>query len=333
MTDELALAQKAMEISGSSILRAALRLSDSFRESVRVIASHPGKIAITGVGKSGRIAEKLAATFSGTGTPALFLHAGEALHGDSGVVAPSDPVIAVSKSGNSPELLRLVQILARTSPVIAIVGDPKSALARASTYVLDAAVETESDPFNLVPSASSSVALALGHALAIAVMMKKGFDPRQFGERHPDGDLGRLLTCTVGEAMIPCAEVARVAPSSALREVLIEMTKWPTGAACVVNSEGTLAGLITDGDIRRCLERFSDIRTVSASDVMTHRPTVVNPDATLFTAARLMENGPRQLSVLPVVEGSGRLIGVLRLHDVIRAEIVLASSKLPAATP
>jgi arabinose-5-phosphate isomerase len=311
-----------MEISGGSILRAAARLSDSFREAVKLIASHPGKIAVTGVGKSGRIGEKLAATFSSTGTPAVFLHAGEALHGDSGVIAAGDPVIATSKSGRSPELLRLVAMLSKSSPVIAITGDIKSPLASASNVVLNAEVDAESDPYNLVPSASSSVALALGHALAIAVMMKKGFDPAQFAGRHPDGDLGRLLTRTVRESMLSCAEIARVAPGSMLREVLIEMTKWPTGAACVVGGDGVLRGLITDGDIRRCLERFSDIRTVAASDVMTRSPIVVSPSATLFEAARLMENRPRQLSVLPVAESDGNLIGLIRLHDVVRAQVV-----------
>jgi arabinose-5-phosphate isomerase len=322
LIDELALARRAMEISGGSILRAAARLSDSFCEAVQVIAGHPGKIALTGVGKSGRIAEKLAATFSSTGTPAVFLHAGEALHGDSGVIGPGDPLIAVSKSGNSPELLRLVQMFSMTSAVIAITGNPKSALAGVSSMVLNAEVEAESDPYNLVPSASSSVALALGHALAIAVMMRKGFDPRRFAERHPDGELGRLLNRTVRESMLACAEIAKVPPGSMLREVLIEMTKWPTGAACVVSEDGRLDGLITDGDIRRCLERYSDILAVAASEVMTRSPIVVSPGATLFEAARLMENRPRQLSVLPVTESDGRLIGLIRLHDVVRAQVV-----------
>jgi len=322
LNDELELARKAMEISGRAILSASARLSCSFLEAAALIASHSGKIAITGIGKSGRIAEKLAATFSSTGSPAVFVHAGEALHGDSGVIASGDPVVAVSKSGNSPELLRLVAILAKTSPVIAIVGDPKSALASAAAIVLNAEVATESDPYNLIPTASSSVALALGHALAIAVMMRKGFDPRQFAERHPDGDLGRLLTRTVRESMLACAEIARVAPSAMLRDVLIEMTKWPAGAACVVDANGGLQGLITDGDIRRCLERFSDTHAVAARDVMTRNPIVVSPKATLFEAARLMENRPRQLSVLPVTEPDRRLIGLIRLHDVVRAQVV-----------
>jgi arabinose-5-phosphate isomerase len=321
LIDELALAKRAMEISGASILRAAARLSDSFREAVRLIASHSGKIIVTGLGKSGRVAEKLAATFSSTGTPAVFLHAGEALHGDSGVVSPSDPVIAISNRGSSPELLRLVWMLAKTSPIIAIVGDSKSRLAKASTLVLDAEVEAESDPYNLVPSASCSVALALGDALAIAVMMKKGFNPRQFATRHPSGELGRLLTRTVRESMLGCEEVARIAPETMLRDVLIEMTRFPTGAACVVGADGKLQGLITDGDIRRCLEQFPDIHSVAASKMMTRSPIVVNPDATLFEAAQLMENRPRQLSVLPVAEPDGPLIGLIRLHDVVRAQI------------
>ena len=322
LSDELELARTAMGVSGHAILRAADRLSDSFTAAVRLIAGHPGKIVVTGVGKSGRIAAKLAATFSSTGTPAVFLHAGEALHGDSGMVCAGDPVIALSKSGNSPELLKLVTLLERKSPVIAITGNVSSPLAAAATHVIDAEVEVESDPFNLIPSASSSVALALGHALAIAVMTKKGFDPSRFVERHPGGDLGRLLTRTVHETMLGPHEIAQVAAGASLREVLIGMTKWPTGAACVVEPDGTLRGLITDGDIRRCLERFDDIRMVRAADVMTHKPVAISPDATLFEAARLMENRPRQLSVLPVQQGDGLLLGLLRLHDVVRAQVV-----------
>ena len=309
-----------MEISGRAILRAAARLSGSFTEAVQTLAAHPGKIIFTGVGKSGRIAEKLAATFSSTGTPSLFLHAGDALHGDSGVVSPGDPVVAVSKSGNSPELLKLIALLATASPIVAITGDTKSGLAEMAAITLDAQVEIESDPFNLVPSASSSVALALGHTLAIAVMTRKGWNPARFGERHPDGDLGRLLTRRVKETMVALPEIARVASTKTLRDVLIEMTKWPTGAACVVNGDGAIEGLITDGDIRRCLERFPDIRTVSALEVMTRAPITIGPEATLFEAARLMENRPRQLSVLPVVDGR-QLRGLLRLHDVVRAQV------------
>ena len=310
-----------MQTSGLAILQAAERLSDPFREAVQLIANHHGKIAVTGVGKSGRIAEKLAATFSSTGTPAVFLHAGEALHGDSGVITAGDPIVAVSKSGASAELVTLASMLEGSSPVIAITGNLNSPLADAARLVLDAGVDRESDPYNLVPSASASVALALGHALAIAVMMRKGFEPSHFLERHPDGELGRLLTRTVHETMIPWPEIARIAPSSQLREVLIEMTHWPTGAACVVGVGDTLEGLITDGDIRRCLERFDDIRSVAASDLMTRDPVVVRPGATLFEAVQLMEYRPRQLSVLPVVDEEGRLLGLLRLHDVVRAEL------------
>ncbi len=310
-----------METSGRAILRAAERLSDSFRDVVGLIATHSGKIAVTGVGKSGRIAEKLAATFSSTGTPAVFLHAGEALHGDSGVVAEGDPIVAVSKSGCSAELLALVSMLEKSSPVIAITGNLQSPLAARSRFILDASVDSESDPYNLVPSSSSSVALALGHALAIAVMMRKGIDPSRFAERHPDGELGRLLTRTVRETMIPAPGIARIAPASGLRDVLIAMTRWPAGAACVVDENEKLAGLITDGDIRRCLERFEDISRVAACDLMTQNPVVVRPEATLFDAVQLMENRPRQLSVLPVVEEDGRLLGLLRLHDVVRAQV------------
>lgn len=309
-----------MEISGNAILRAAGALSPAFLQAVSLIAGHSGKLVLTGVGKSGRIAEKLAATFSSTGTPAVFLHAGEALHGDSGVVAAGDPVVAVSKSGQSSELLKLVGMLPPRSPVIALTGDVRSTLATVAAVVLDASVECEADPLGLVPSASSSVALALGHALAIAVMLRKGWNPAQFAAHHPEGDLGRLLTRTVRGAMVVVAEVACVGVQTTLREVLIEMTRRPTGAACVVNG-AVLRGLITDGDIRRSLERFSDIQTVSAHDVMTRTPISIGPAATLFEAARLMENRPRQLLVLPVVE-DGRLVGLLRLHDVVRAQLV-----------
>lgn len=312
-----------MEISGHAVIRAASKLDERFSTAAGLIARHQGKIILTGVGKSGRVAESLAATFSSTGTPAVFLHAGEALHGDSGVVQAGDPVIAVSKSGNSYELVQLASMLvANSSPIVAIVGNPGSPLAAAATCILDASVESESDPYNLVPSASSGVALALGQALAIAVMTRKGFNPAQFADRHPEGDLGRLLTKTVGATMLGRDSIACVAPSSSLREVLIEMTRWPAGAACVVEPDGKMAGLITEGDIRRSLERFADIHAVKAADVMTRTPVRIRPEANLFEALQLMENRPRQLSVLPVVDDAdGLLLGLLRLHDVVRTQV------------
>jgi arabinose-5-phosphate isomerase len=310
--------QAAMEAEASAILAAAGRLNSSFDRAVEAIAGHTGKIVVTGVGKSGRVGQKIVSTFSSLGAPAVFLHPTEAVHGDLGVYAPEDPTILISKSGATPELLRLVCVLRELrSPLIGVLGAMNSPLAGQVDILLDATVRAEADPHNLAPTSSAAVAMALGDALAIAVMRARGFTPQEFAMYHPAGQLGRHLSLAVREVMHGPEQSAFVAARDSLKQVVIVMTQRPLGAACVVDAEGRLEGLVTEGDLRRALQAHDDIRTLSAGEVMTPRPVTIAPDARLHEALRLMEDRPSQIYVLPVVDPATRkCLGLLRLHDI-----------------
>ncbi len=317
----LEAAKRAMEIEAQAIARAAERLDGNLSRAVDLILEHPGKVVVTGLGKSGHVARKIVATLCSTGTPAVFLHAAEASHGDLGVYAPGDPTLMVSKSGATAELLQMVPFLSELpSETIGILGTPSSPLAAEMDVVLDASVERESDPDNIAPTASATVALALGHALAIALMRARNFGVEDFGRFHPGGHLGRGVRMTVREVMHAEGEVAWVKPHDTLHDVVIAMSHYPLGAACVVDPAGVLIGLITDGDLRRALQAHDDIRGLRATDVMTAEPITIDPDTRLMDALRLMEDRPSQISVLPVRELSTRVcLGLLRLHDIYRA--------------
>jgi arabinose-5-phosphate isomerase len=313
----LPIARSLLDAEARAIARASSRLGAGFERAVSLIMDGSGKVVATGIGKSGFVARKLAATLCATGTPAAYLHPAEAVHGDLGLVEPGDIVILISKSGSTDELVRLLPRLQQAGTQrIGILGNVDSPIGRACDAVLDASVECEGDPHNLVPAASAITATALGDALAVALMQAREFSPEQFGAFHPGGQLGRNLRLRVSDVMHSDAEVPWVRPGDALRDVVIAMTRLPLGAACVLNGDGTLAGLITDGDLRRALERHEDIRGLRACDVMAARPLTVAPDASLREALVLMERRPRQLSVLPVVEVDGRAAGLLRLHDI-----------------
>ena len=315
--DWLAAARAAMEIEAASIARAAARLDGALIRAVDLILAHPGKVVATGIGKSGHIARKIVATLCSTGTAAVFLHPAEAVHGDLGIYTPGDPTILISKHGTSGELLALVPLLREfRSPLIGILGSASSPLAAHMDVLLDASVEREADPNNLAPTASAVTALALGHALAIALMRARNFTPEEFGRFHPAGQLGRNLRLCVSQAMHRGAEAAMVAPEAPLKEVIIAMTRCPLGAACVVTADGALAGFLTDGDLRRALTMHDDIRALRAADVMTRSPVTIGPAASLAEALERMEQRPSQISALPVVDDAGRALGILRLHDI-----------------
>jgi arabinose-5-phosphate isomerase len=319
----LEAARQAMHIEAEAVNRAAQRLDGNLSCAVELILAHPGKLVVTGLGKSGLVARKIVATLCSTGTPAVFLHASEAAHGDLGLYSPGDPTLMVSKSGNSFELLRLIPFL-RDLPSrrIGIVGNASSPLAAEMDVVLDASVEREADPDNIAPTASSAVALALGHALAVALMRARNFSPEDFGRFHPGGHLGRSLRLTVREVMHGRDEIAWAGPEDSLKQVVIAMTHYPHGAACIIDVSQHLCGLITDGDVRRALQAHDDIRGLSAAAVMTVNPSTIDPDARLQEALRMMEDRPSQISVLPVVErSSGACLGLLRLHDIYRSEM------------
>ncbi|MBZ5581955.1 MAG: KpsF/GutQ family sugar-phosphate isomerase [Acidobacteriia bacterium] len=311
----LAAARAAIEIEAAALARAAGRLDGELIRAVDLILAHPGKVVVTGIGKSGHIARKLVATLCSTGTASVFLHPAEAVHGDLGIYTQGDPTVVISKNGSSAELLALAPILREfRSPLIGILGNGVSPLAAQMDVLLDASVEREADPNNLAPTASAAAALALGDALAIALMCARNFTPEEFGRFHPGGQLGRNLHLSVGEAMH--TEAAFVCPEASLRDVIIAMTRRPLGGACVVSAGGRLAGFITDGDLRRALTTHEDLRGLCAADVMTSTPVTVGPEVTLGEALELMERRPSQISVLPVVAADGRALGVIRLHDI-----------------
>ena len=310
-----------METEAQAILSVSKRLADKNDQSliaaVEAILGHSGKLIVTGLGKSGHVARQIAATLQSTGTPAVFLHPTEAAHGDLGVCQPGDSVLMISKSGATAELLDLVPALHAFDPAfLGILGNPSSPLAREMDVVLDASVQREADPEGFTPTASSAVALAIGHALAVALMQARGFTAEHFSRLHAGGQLGRNLRLRVGDAMHRGDEVAWVAPEDSLKHVVIAMSQRPLGAACVVSRDGILTGLITDGDVRRALQAHDDIRTLRACDVMTARPSTLAPEALLHEALAFMEDRPSQISVVPVVDGEHRCLGLLRLHDI-----------------
>lgn len=313
----LQAARSAMEIEARSVTCAAARLDGELIRAVELILAHPGKVVVTGIGKSGHIARKIVATFCSTGTAAVFLHPAEAVHGDLGVYTPGDPTVLISKNGTSRELLALVPMLRDFhSPLIGILGSASSPLAARLDVMLDATVEREADADNLAPTASAVTALSLGHALAIALMNARHFTAEQFGRFHPGGQLGRNLRMSVREAMHAGDDAAFVEPGASLKEMIITMTQRPLGGACVVSSDGRLAGFVTDGDLRRALTMHDDIRGLCAADVMTTKPVTIGPNATLAAALELMEHRRSQISVLPVIDEGGHALGIIRLHDV-----------------
>jgi len=320
----LSVARSVLQAESRAIAAAAARLDQCLPRAVQLILDHQGKVVVSGVGKSGHIGQKIAATLASTGTPAVFLHAAEAVHGDLGIYTPGDPSILISKSGSTAELLRLVPILRQfRSPLIAIVGNPKSPLARQADIVMDARVEREADTLNLAPTCSTTVALALGDALAVSLMHARQFSLQDFARYHPGGQIGRNLWLRVADVMHQGEDVAWVRLDTPLRQVIIAMTERPLGAACVVDEEFSLLGLVTDGDLRRALLAHEDIRQLRSADCMSRKPLTVAPEASLREAIRLMEDRSSQISVLPVLDPkTRRCLGLVRIHDIYQPELV-----------
>jgi arabinose-5-phosphate isomerase len=327
MTDKahwLAAARSATQIEAEAVLAASNRLGDSLLSAVELILGHAGKVVVTGMGKSGHAARQIAATLQSTGTPSVFLHPTEAGHGDLGICQPGDCVVMISKSGSTEELLDLVAPLrAFGARFIGILGNLRSPLAAEMDAVLDASVQREADPDGYTPTASTMVALALGHALAVALMQARGFTAEHFRRYHPAGQLGHNLRLRVRDVMHAGDEVAWVKAVDTLKHVVIEMSQRPLGAACVIAEDRRLLGLITDGDVRRALRNHDDIRPLRASAVMTAAPVHIGPDALVHEALRLMEDRPSQIYVLPVLDADTRVcLGLLRLHDIYQARDV-----------
>jgi arabinose-5-phosphate isomerase len=302
---------------------AAERLEpEQLERALTLLAGCESAVILTGIGKSGFIARKIAATLTSTGTRAVFLHPSDALHGDIGIVHSSDVVVVLSNSGETDEILGMLPYLKhRGVPLIAIVGNVNSTVARNADAVLDASVDKETCPFNLAPTASTTVALAIGDALALTVMQMKGLTPEDFALNHPAGRLGKRLTLKVSDLMRTGDENPTVSPLASWLEVVSAITRGGLGAVNVVTDAGILAGIITDGDLRRAVQNSvrADFGKLTAEGLMTNNPITITPDELAYTALQLMENRPSQISVLPVVDGERRSVGLLRLHDLVRS--------------
>lgn len=308
--------KQAIDYSASQMKAAAERLGDSFDRTIETLLGHTGKCIICGIGKSGAIAQKLTATLCSTGTKAVFLHAAEAVHGDLGVYTPGDPVIMISKSGATPEMVRLLPwFREKGSVIIAIIGNLNSPMAEQADHVLDASVAREADPLNLAPTASSTVALAIGDALAVCLMEARQFSAESFAENHPGGQLGKNLSLKVKDVMHGLDKIAVVDAADSFRELIIAMSDHNLGAACVLDKDKVLTGLVTDGDIRRALVAHKEMDGLSVSDIMTPSPLSIHATATLREAIDKMENRPSQISVLPVTNGT-QCMGLIRIHDI-----------------
>lgn len=313
---------QALRAEAAAVTRAADALDASFDAAVDIILSAPNKLVICGIGKSGHVGAKLAATFSSCGVPSVFLHAAEAIHGDLGVYQAGDPTIVLSKSGSTEELLRLMPLFHQfQSKVIAIVGNLESAIAEVADVVIDASVCSEADPLNLMPTSSSTVTLALGDALAAAVVQARGFTAEEFAIYHPGGQLGRNLLLKVEDVMHPASGVAMAGEEDTVRDVVIQMTRYPLGAACVMGGGGRLVGILTDGDVRRLLSRSGDILSLKIVECMTRAPITVQAQVSLGEAVKIMEDRDSQISVLPVVDASGGCLGLLRIHDAYQRDV------------
>lgn len=308
------------EINGLQKAKNAIDIN--FVRAVKILFSAE-KIIVCGLGKSGIIGQKIAATLTSIGKTAIFIHPVEALHGDIGTVKKgSDAVIFLSNSGTTAELIRLLPHLRkRNVPIIAIVGSINSPLAHSADIALDCSVEEEAVRDFTVPTASTTAALAMGDALAVAVMQYMKFTSEDFAESHPLGQIGRNLLLTVADIMHTGNAVPHIAPNEDFRNVLIEMTAKGLGCVCIIDSDNTLVGIITDGDVRRLLQHTEDIRSLKAKNCMTINPVCISPQTILGQALTVMENRPKQLSVLPVVDSQGQCVGVVRIHDIIRAEL------------
>jgi len=312
-------------VEAEAIKRTAARIErEAIERAVELLMNCRGKVVLVGLGKSGNIAQKIAATMTSTGTPAIFLHPSDAMHGGMGVIAESDVVVALSNSGETDEIVGMLPFLKpRHVPLLAIVGNVNSTLARRADVVLDASVDQEACPLNLAPTTSTTVALAIGDAIAMTLMQSKGLTADDFAMNHPGGRLGKRLTLKVSDMMHGGSENPTVSPNAPWLEVVAAISRGGLGAVNVVDENNRLVGIITDGDLRRTIERINhaELEHLTSLGLMTREPVVARPDMLAYDALQLMEERPSQISVLPVVNGEGVCIGLLRLHDIVRSGV------------
>tara|TARA_B100001093_G_scaffold101073_1_gene93225 strand:- start:1498 stop:2469 length:972 start_codon:yes stop_codon:yes gene_type:complete len=317
MPIETEIAKNVLRKEAESILRASERIGSEVCKAVKILFSEDNKIIVCGIGKSGHLGKKMSATFCSTGSPSAFLHPSEAVHGDLGIHQNGDPVIFISNSGTTPELLALEPVLRkRNAKIIGILGRSKSELSKKVDVAIDASVSIEADPLGIVPTASFAVAAALGDALASALMEKRNFSEKDYAITHPSGQLGRNLLLKVSDVMHSTDKIAQIKSTTSFKETVVEMTRFPLGAACVMDGEDIL-GIITDGDLRRTLQKTDDFISIKSKNVMVTNPITIEPSFSLHEALQKMEKRKSPISVLPVTEkGNHKLLGLIRLHDI-----------------
>ena len=317
----LELGRQTLIIEASAVAALAQRLDDAFARAVELILNSHGRLIVSGMGKSGHVARKIAATMASTGTPAYFVHPAEASHGDLGMIARDDVLLALSNSGESEELLRIVPLIKRQGArLISMTGAPESTLAREADIHLDAAVAQEACPLNLAPTASTTAALALGDALAVALLDARGFGPEDFARSHPGGSLGRRLLTHVGDVMRPAERVPAVAPDTDITAAVVAMSRGGLGLVCIVDNENRPLGIFTDGDLRRAFEKRIDLRQGVIASVMHAAPHTIAAGRLAVEAVEMMER--LRINALLVTDDDGRLTGALNMHDLFTAKVI-----------
>ena len=317
----LAQARETLAIEAQALQAMAQRLDERFTQAVQCVLACTGRVVVTGMGKSGHVGRKIAATLASTGTPAMFVHPAEASHGDLGMITSTDVVLAISNSGESEELTAILPLIRRMGvPLIAMTGRATSSLGRHADTLLDSAVEKEACPHNLAPTASTTAQLALGDALAIALLTARGFRPDDFARSHPGGALGRKLLTLVSDVMRPAEAAPRVRIDASLTDMMREISAKGLGATAIVDEHNRPIGIFTDGDLRRLIESGADLRHVTAESVMHRQPHTVRPDALAVDAADLMET--HRINSVLVIDTNGQLCGALNSHDLMRAKVI-----------
>src|SRR5579872_2279076 len=320
-TQLLASARRALNIEAAAVAALASRLDGGFATACRICLDCHGRVVVTGMGKSGHVARKIAATLASTGTPAFFLHPAEAGHGDLGMITRSDAVLALSNSGETPELVMLLPHLKRLAvPLIVFAGKMDSTLGRATAVAVDVSVSEEACPLNLAPTASTTATLAMGDALAVSVLEARGFTKQDFALSHPGGSLGRRLLLHVEDIMRTGTAIPRVHASDPLKTGLLEMSRKGLGMTVVVDAQDQILGIFTDGDLRRAFDKQIDVHATPMSAVMTPNGKSIGPRALAAEAVHIMET--HRITALPVTDTQGRLIGALNVHDLLRAGVV-----------